>query len=568
MKPYLPANLSALSGLSPALAEAVAAWVPPPWLSQPESRSGDPTAVVRRGGTEEVAIHSRYNPRREAAKLAGSVAPGATVVVEGFGLGYHIEALLAQRDPFRVLVIDKDTSLFGAAARSRDLTRILRDPRVRIAIAPGASDFPPLVGEVFQPLFAGTVESVSLIPWTRLDSEWFAGRRRWFHAAAEGVLDDVAAQCRFGLRWTRNSIVNLVTAGGSPALNRELESGSPGNRLSERRAIVTAAGPSLPRTLESLRIDGEYVVATDTSLPALAHYGIVPREVLSLDCQQVSYHHFFRRLPKKSRGLFEVASPPSLLRRAERASLFLGEHPLHGYFGRRRPDLLRLDTRGGNVTSVAVDYLRLRGFREIDVLGADYGYPKLAGYANPSFLQHHLQTRATRLSPLETLIAGFALDRLSDGRRSSPLLEGYRRNLESYVERHGGRIEQLAPGHLGIRFSERDETEESSDPGGPAADGAAEPVGGRPSLTGVLSEYRRELSVLDVESVAGEILAARSVPPEQLEIAVTLFPVAHALSVTSRRESPAPETRASTLLRLAQRWALELLDNCYAEEVE
>ncbi len=559
MTPFLEANLAALSEHSPALVDVLAAWDPPPWLGRTESRAGDPTAFVRRG-TEEVTIHSRYNPRREGERLAGSLAVGATVVVEGFGLGYHIEALLAARDPFRVLIVDRDASLLGAAVRSRELTDIFRDPRVRIAIAPEASDFPALVCEVFQPLFSRTVESLSLTPWTRLDPEWFAKRRRWFHAAAEGVLDDVAAQCRFGLRWTRNSIVNLVTAGGSPALNRELGPGSPAEPNPESRAVITAAGPSLPGSLEGLRLDGEYLVATDTSLPSLAYRGIVPREVLSIDCQQVSYHHFFRRLPKESRALFEVASPPSLLRRAERTALFLGDHPLHAYIIGKRPDLLRLDTRGGNVTSVGVDYLRRRGFREIDILGADYAYPKLAGYTNPSFLQLYFQTTATRLSSLETGIAGFALDRLPEGRRSTPLLEGYRRNLEVYVERHGGKIEERGPGRLGIRFPKSDASPSAPHPPVREAE--------RPSLSEVVAEYRRELSALDLEKIAGEIVAGRGVPRRELEVALTLFPVAHALSVASHKENRSPAPQAATLLRRAQRWTIRLIESCYAEAVE
>ncbi|MFP4431287.1 MAG: 6-hydroxymethylpterin diphosphokinase MptE-like protein, partial [Spirochaetaceae bacterium] len=543
MTPFLETNLAALSEHSPALVDILADWEPPPWLGRIASRAGDPTAVVRKG-TEDVTIHSRYNPRREGEKLAGSLPVGATVVVEGFGFGYHIEALLARRDPFRVLIIDRDASLLGAAVRARDLTSIFRDPRVRIAIAPEAPDFPALAGEVFQPLFSRTVESLSLTPWTRLDPEWFARRRRWFHAAAESVLDDVAAQCRFGLRWTRNSIVNLVTAGGSPALDREPEPGSPAQPDPKRRALITAAGPSLPESLEKLRLGGEYLVATDTSLPSLAHRGVVPREVLSIDCQQVSYHHFFRRLPKESRALFEVASPPSLLRRAERTALFLGDHPLHAYIGGKRPDLLRLDTKGGNVTSVAVDYLRRRRFREIDILGADYAYPKLAGYTNPSFLHHYFQTAATRLSPLETRIAGFALDRLPEGRRSTPLLEGYRRNLEVYVERHGGKVDERGPGHLGIRFPKRDPS-----PGAPHPPERDAPV---PSLTEVVREYRRELSALDLEKAAGEILAGRGVPRRELEVALTLFPVAHALSVASHTENRTAAPQAATLLRRAQ----------------
>jgi hypothetical protein len=557
---YLESNLAALEGYPPEIREAVSAWEAPGWLTLAESRSGDPTAAVRRGG-EEVAIHSRYDPRREAERLVRSVAVGATVVVEGFGLGYHIEALLAERKPFRVLVLDKDVSLLAAAARSRDLAQLFRDPRVSIAVAVGAPEIHGLVGELFQPLFSRALESLSLTPWTRTDPEWFSERRRWFAAAAEGVLDDVAAQCRFGFRWTRNSIVNLATPGTFLAPESGGASG---------RAVVTAAGPSLPGGLKSLGAEDAYLVATDTSLPSLDYYGAVPREVMSIDCQQVSYHHFFRQVPTRALVRFEAASPPSLLRRGAKTTLFLGEHPLHAYIAGRLPGLLRIDTKGGNVTFAAVDYLRGRGFREIDILGADYGYPRLVAYTNPSFLQHHFQARSTLLAPLESLIAGFALDRLPEGQRSTPLLKGYRRSLDALVGRHGGSIEDRGPGHLGVRFPGTGSGRESVlGPRGPNADpgpsAAPAPEGfatGGPEITRVLSEYHRKLSDLDIEKTAGEMVAGVRIARAELEVFLTLVPVAHAWSAASSRadlsKAPAPE-----LLRIARRWTLALLESFY-----
>ncbi len=429
-----------------------------------------------------------------------------------------------------------------------------------IAIAPGAPEVPGLVGEVFQPLFSRTLESLSLTPWTRMDPKWFAERRRWVAAAAESVLDDVAAQCRFGFRWARNSVVNLVTPGALLA---------PETRGARGPAVVTAAGPSLRAGLESTEIGGSHLVATDTSLASLHHHHLVPREVMSIDCQQVSYHHFFRKIPTGAGALFEVASPPSLLRRGPNRSLFLGEHPFHAYLGRRLPGLLRVDTKGGNVTFAAVDYLRGRGFREIDILGADYGYPKLAGYTNPSFLQHYFQARSTRLETMESLITAFALDRLPEGTRSTPLLEGYRRSLETYAHRHGGSVEERGPGHLKVRFPEPGVGPESrlrgpSEPSTvPSSAGFAT---GGPEVTRVLSEYRQKLSDVDVEKSAGEIVAGRGIPRSDLEIVLTLVPVAHALSVAASKGHLSTPS-AAELLRRAKRWTLDLLESVYPDAV-
>ncbi|MFW5843978.1 MAG: hypothetical protein ACOCW6_08630, partial [Spirochaetota bacterium] len=124
----------------------------------------------------------------------------------------------------------------------------------------------------------------------------------------------------------------------------------------------------------------------------------------------------------------------------------------------------------------------------------------------------------------------------------------------------GGKVDERGPGHLGIRFPKQD-----ASPGAPHPPARDAPV---PSLTEVVTEYRRELSALDLEKAAGEILAGRGVPRRELEVALTLFPVAHALSVASHTENRTAAPQAATLLRRAQKWTIRLIENCYAEAIE
>jgi hypothetical protein len=541
-------NRTALAQRYPLLADTLSTISQPPWLRIEAGKGGAPTAFVA-SGSGRVALHSQYDPRREAEKLADRVPQGATVVVEGFGLGYHLEAVLNRRQPFRVLVLDLDGALLAAAMRHRELSGLLTDPRIVISLGATEAEIQGHIGELFQPLFSRNLESFPLSPWARLHQEWFASRRRWAAAAAESVLDDVAAQGRFGLRWTRNSIVNLAI-GGVPLLGRP--EGAPHRReaeekmpLAEAPAIVTAAGPSLPKGLKSVAGGKAHIFATDTSLPSLAHFGIRPQAVFSIDCQQISYHHFFRKVEDESLSFFEAASPPSLLRRAARPKLFLGEHPFHAYLSRRLPGLLKIDTKGGNVTFAAVDYLRQSGYRRIEILGADYGYPRLEGYTNPSFLSHHYQSIATRLRPLEGLHTSFALDRLPEGERTTAVLQGYKSNLHSYVDRHGGTMEETGAGRISLRFE--------LGPGDPAPGTQA----AGDEIDRVVEGYASALGRLDAETVVERHLTGGAVSQESRELLFTLMPVAQAISVAF------PEESGGTLIHRARDWTLRLLSAFY-----
>ncbi len=524
----LSANLSALEKSHPDILRSIESAEHPSWLEIVASRDGSPTAIARQG-TETISIHSRYAPSEEAARLVSGVPRGSTVVLEGVGLGYHLEALLGDRDPFAVLVLEPSVALLHAALSNRDLSSALADPRVSIAIDPQEADLRRLVAHRFRPFFSRRLHTVSLLPWARMNDEWFARRREWVQSAAEDAISDFAVQCRFGLRWIRNSVLNLIRQ-ETPLHSKALSPCGP-------KAVVTAAGPSLGEATSLLKKGGAHLVATDTSLPFLASIDRVPDELFSIDCQQVSYHHFFGRIPTTSLALFEAASPPSLLRRVRNQALFLGEHPLHVYLERRMPGALRLDTSGGNVTFTVVDYLRRRGCREIKLFGADFGYPSLQSYANPSFLQHHFRSRSSRLAPLESHLCAFALDRIDPSTRTTKLLAGYRQRLFAYCRSHGGRVEEAGPGTLVLRFPEASPS---------AASGGVEDV------VAVLRAYRGAIEKVDISAAVGDLRSGVH-GSEALELLLTILPTAAAFSVAH------PHEEAHALLDRARAWTADYL---------
>jgi spore maturation protein CgeB len=131
------ANLRALRARNPTCAAAVEAAGPLTGAVEPTA-AGDPTVAA--GG---VLLHSRHEPRREAARWAAAqeerlrAEQAATALVLGFGLGYHVEALAASW-PGRLLVAEPDVSLLRAALAARDLRPLLA--RIELVVAPPADE--------------------------------------------------------------------------------------------------------------------------------------------------------------------------------------------------------------------------------------------------------------------------------------------------------------------------------------------------------------------------------------------------------------------------------------------
>jgi spore maturation protein CgeB len=119
------ANLAALARRTPALAEQVAAATIPGAHALATTANGQPTLTI--GG---VPLQHLADPVGEAARWARATverleAVAATrVVIVGFGLGYHVEAL-AERFTGAIVVVEPDLAVLAAACGARDLTALL-----------------------------------------------------------------------------------------------------------------------------------------------------------------------------------------------------------------------------------------------------------------------------------------------------------------------------------------------------------------------------------------------------------------------------------------------------------
>ncbi|MDR2746149.1 MAG: DUF115 domain-containing protein [Treponema sp.] len=187
------------------------------------------------------------------------------------------------------------------------------------------------------------------------------------------------------------------------------------------RAAVCAAGPSLDLQLPRIaRERGAFLIAADTSLPALLSAGLRPEAVVSIDCQHISYRHFIPpggrsgtpdrggfALPPEIPLFLDLASPPLLASLAGRPVFFSGGHPLAGYISSRWRPFPAVDTSGGNVTYAAVSLAESLGAAEIELYGADFSYPLGRTYARGTYIFPYFEIRQNRLCPLEALFSNF-----------------------------------------------------------------------------------------------------------------------------------------------------------------
>lgn len=388
----LESNLNALSSRGDRLVALLRDLELPEELEFETARSGAPTA--RRGGHY---LHSRYDPSREAQRLAGKIAsvPGDCVVIFGFGLGYVAEAI-ASSDPERdLLIVERDPAMLKAALSSRDLSALLRSSRSRFLIAPGPDEFTRILSGqgCRRPISLGTPSA------TESDRSYYGSIEEARKRYLERRQVNSNTLRRFGRRWIRNLAANvniLAQARGVSELY---------GRFAGIPALVCAGGPSLDAVLQHLPAIREraLIIAVDTAVRPLVQAGVEPDFVIVVDPQYWNTRHLDNLDLRRSYVVGESSTHPRAFRILRRpvflcSSLF----PLGGHLEKIRGNFGALGT-GGSVATSAWDFARRLGSAPVFLAGLDLGYPAYRTHVSGSLFEERSHFIAKRSRTAETL---------------------------------------------------------------------------------------------------------------------------------------------------------------------
>lgn len=354
-----------------------------------ESRSGQtiPALVLDSGSARP--LHSTVDPKREAERLVSTARDEGFLVFLGLGGGFAPLAALGKGS--QVLVVDYGCDGVAELLCSRDYAALFGDSRFCFLVDPDPREVEECITLRYKPVLHGGIRAIPLIPRTEGDGS-FSGALDGIRRAIEASSRDYSVQAWFGTRWFSNILRNL------PLAEKSWYSLPP-----IRRAAVTAAGPSLETQLPRIagERDGVFLIASDTSLPVLLGAGIEPDGVLSIDCQHISYQHFFS-LPEKTFLFADLASPPVVTARSNRTVFLAGGHPLARYIQSVWRPFPSLDTSGANVAGAAFSLAESMGASEIVLYGADFSYPMGKTYARGTYIYPFFEKKQNRFCPLES----------------------------------------------------------------------------------------------------------------------------------------------------------------------
>jgi len=257
------------------------------------SKSGDPTMHCELGG-RVVQLHSRYNPVDEARKLVDTLDTTDKLLLfaQGFGLGYHIEALIDQAGTESIVfVFEPRMEVLRAAMEARDFSNLICGGGMAIvSSAEKSSLFARLMPHAAL-ISNGTITlnhapSIQLAPAEHAE---FGQLVADFLAYAKTCVNTVVLN---GKRTAENITRNIPWYVSTPSLARL--SGA----FAGKPAIIVSAGPSLRKNKHLLKeaAGKAVIIAVQTTLQPLLEMGIEPDFVTSLDYHDICTR-FFEKLP-------------------------------------------------------------------------------------------------------------------------------------------------------------------------------------------------------------------------------------------------------------------------------
>ncbi len=385
------------------------------------SKSGLPTAKVN-----GKFIHSNRDPVREAEKLISLEIPKniSACIVEGFGLGYFVDAILALRPNIPVIIVEPSVDRFIKAMEAKDFKNIITSPMISLLIGSESDS----IRQILPGLPKGSIQIFKHRALYEFDRKFYSEVNSIIQNFISRRDVNTATLKKFGELWVRNLISNL------DYLPEAGDVGELAGLFTNLPVLLLAAGPSLDNILPHLdKLQKRFIiVAVDTSAAALFKAGYIPDFTVVVDPQYWNTRHLDRIDLNKTILISESSTYPGIFRKNHSKMFFCGSlFPLGVYVEQYSGQKKRL-AAGGSVATTAWDFCRLLSKGHLFCGGLDLGFPENKTHFHGSFFEEKVHTETYRTTPPENFAYNYITSGntlLSNNNKGTRTLTDHRLNI-------------------------------------------------------------------------------------------------------------------------------------------
>lgn len=297
---------------------------------------------------------------------------GDVAILVGAGIGDTLEAVLKSAGSAGfVLLVESSVPFFKKLIEGWDISHLLADPRVNIAV--GENPVDAIMSRLEAKFGIFTRHDFRVIK-NGLSVSCFTG----YYQQLDRVLEKQTAMAQANLKsisvlsgkWQGNIFANLPYILGKRGIKTLF------GRMESIPAIVVSAGPSLDKNCRWLKNAEKsmVIICVDTALKTLIKNGVKPHFVTSLDALMENYSHLEG---VDSSGYTLVANPvtyPLILSEHKGDLVITGyTEPLVKWLENFTGDLGQ-NVTGGSVATAAFDFAYRMGCSPIILAGQDLAY--------------------------------------------------------------------------------------------------------------------------------------------------------------------------------------------------
>lgn len=408
-----------------------------------KTREGNDTLVVIRDG-KRLPLHSTAYPSRESESFRENFDPDRydLLVVLGTGLGYHLTHLREILRRYKAVVLID--ALGGLAERiaANPMTRFLTESAaVRLVHGLPAKDAALAAGGMIDLDSARGVSVLEHPASMRIFPDYYGLVKDSLKRRIDRSAGNMATKKRFGMRYLRNALLNLRDA------PEDRPVAALTGAFSGYPAVVVSSAPSVMAHIEAImaRRDEAVLVAVDSALPLMRHYGVSPDMIVIVDPQPYVREHILGSDFRDALAVYSLTSMPlpGLFRNR---FCSLNSHPVSQIADRLSGGTTgSVDSATGTVAGDALRCALLAGASAVAMAGFDFSFPRYEIYARGTSYQNRYSLYfQNRLKPVESQNLDYIMKssgayRVS-GKFTRRSLAGYRDSLSRYAGESAGRV--------------------------------------------------------------------------------------------------------------------------------
>jgi hypothetical protein len=293
---YYESNLALLKKNHPSIWEQITANQPEAIGEISFAPNGNPNLSITTMNGRSILMHDKTNPEKETDDFLKKIATDhkGFVAILGMGLFYSALNILKERPYLQGLALfELEPGIFIQALRYRDLTPILKDPRLILGIDP-EPNIPEILAKMDRTLRLEDSNILYHGPSFDYNPDGYNQLKDDLYSHINSLNVGGTTTRKLGRDFLNNRFKHICTIHHHQLLEQIQ------NKFDHVPAILVAGGPSLDKNIHLLRQVQEkaVIIAVDTAMPALLQNKIHPHFLTCIDPNNLTFEKFADVIPE------------------------------------------------------------------------------------------------------------------------------------------------------------------------------------------------------------------------------------------------------------------------------